>query len=122
MGPKVKPSEFGAIANGTDGKVVWEYDGRKATGKGIYVCATARAGTMYMSKLLNEMGYKTGFAVKIKSLHLFGSKETDGWGYPSEWLPEKSGHSDIWHPILINGDDPEQIDLFMESGEYELLG
>ena len=68
---------------------------------------------------LREIGYKTGFTVKIKSLHLFGDRETDGWGYPKEWKPQRSGHSDIWHPILVNGDDPEQIDKFLETGEYE---
>jgi glycosyltransferase involved in cell wall biosynthesis len=68
---------------------------------------------------LHKLGAKTGFAVKIKSLHLFGDKETDGWGYPIEWIPADSGHSDIWHPVLINGDDPEQIDKFLETGQYE---
>lgn len=60
---------------------------------------------------LQEAGFKTGFAVKVKCLHLFGdrSRGTDRWGYPSDWVPADTGHSDIWHPVLEQGDDPDEI-------------
>jgi GT2 family glycosyltransferase len=65
----------------------------------------------YICSKLRENGWKTGFAVKVKCLHLFGdrSKNTDRWGYPVDWLPSATGHSDIWHPVLQNGDDPNEI-------------
>lgn len=73
----------------------------------------------YICGKLRELGHKTGFAVKIKSLHLHGDRTTDGWGYPKDWKPQDSGHMDVWHPILQNGDDPVQIAYFLQTGEYE---
>ena len=65
----------------------------------------------YICGKLRENGWKTGFAVKVRCLHLFGdrSKGTDRWGYPVDWLPSATGHSDIWHPVLQNGDDINEI-------------
>lgn len=65
----------------------------------------------YICGKLRETGFETGFAVKVKCLHLFGdrAKGTDRWGYPGDWLPDATGHSDIWHPKLESGDDPEEI-------------
>lgn len=73
----------------------------------------------YICGELHKLGAKTGFAVKIKSLHLHGDQTTDGWGYPKGWKPEDSGHSDVWHPILLNGDDFLQVQHFLKTGEYE---
>lgn len=69
----------------------------------------------YIGGRLRELGYKTAFAVKIKCLHLFGdrTKGTDRWGYPVEWKPEDTGHSDIWHPVLERGDDPEEVKQYV---------
>lgn len=61
---------------------------------------------------LHDVGFRTGFATHIRTLHLFGLKDTDRWGYPSEWQPEKTGHSDISHPALTNGDDLEEVSLY----------
>lgn len=58
---------------------------------------------------LRELGWKTGFAVNIQTLHLFGDLGSDRWGYPIDWKPEDSGHSDVWHPKFATGDDPEEI-------------
>lgn len=61
---------------------------------------------------LREAGYKTGFATNLYCLHLFGTRDkdkTDRWGYPKEWLPSQSGHSDVWHPALNNGDQFEDV-------------
>lgn len=65
----------------------------------------------YICGKLREAGFKTGFATHIPTLHLFGdrTKGTDRWGYPEDWKPEDTGHSDIWHPALANGDDPEEV-------------
>ena len=60
MGPKVQTSKNGAYAKDPAGKTVWAYDGRLATGKGIYICAAARSGTMYIANVLNALGYKIG--------------------------------------------------------------
>jgi len=69
----------------------------------------------YIGGRLHELGLKTGFAAKIKTLHLFGdrTKGTDRWGYPEDFRPEDTGHSDIWHPALANGDDPEEIKKYV---------
>lgn len=59
---------------------------------------------------LRELGWKTGFAVNIQTLHLFGDTGTDSWGYPKDWVPEDSGHSSgVWHPKFAAGDDPEEV-------------
>lgn len=66
---------------------------------------------------LREHGWKTGFAIRLRCLHLFGSrglKGTDRWGYPKDWEPEDTGHSDIWHPVLERGDDINEIKQYMD--------
>jgi hypothetical protein len=63
----------------------------------------------YIGGKLQDAKYKTAFATKIKCLHLFGTKDTDKWGYPKDWKPKDTGHSDIYHPVLETGDDEEEI-------------
>jgi GT2 family glycosyltransferase len=66
----------------------------------------------YICGKLRDFGYKTAFAVKIACLHLFGTRgnnTTDRWGYDKDMRPEDTGHSDISHPALTNGDDFEEI-------------
>lgn len=64
----------------------------------------------YICGKLRDAGFKTAFAVKIKSLHLYGPVETtDRWGYPKDFRPEDTGHSDVWHPKFSQGDDCEEI-------------
>lgn len=68
---------------------------------------------------LRDAGFRTAFAVKIPCLHLFGTREennmTDRWGYKKDMAPEDSGHRDVDHPVLRNGDDIQDIIKF--SGE-----
>ncbi len=90
MGPKVEPAQFGAKAKGPDGKVVWEYDGRLAIGKGIYICAAARSGTMYMSKLLNAMGYEVGHEIV---------KKNGCVGYPLVIIRPDNCFHQVRHPL-----------------------
>jgi glycosyltransferase involved in cell wall biosynthesis len=69
----------------------------------------------YICGKLNAAGYKTGFATHIQCLHLFGTRGdngTDRWGYDPNFNPEMTGHSDIWHPALANGDDPEVVETY----------
>ena len=66
----------------------------------------------YICGKLRAEGWKTGFATQIKALHLFGSQQTDRWGYPPNWGPEESGHSDISHPALDQGDDYQEIEKY----------
>ena len=69
----------------------------------------------YIGAKLNKAGYKTGFATHIETLHLFGTRGdngTDRWGYDPSFNPEQTGHSDIWHPALQNGDDPEAVETY----------
>jgi hypothetical protein len=78
----------------------------------------------YICGKLREAGYKTGFATHIPTLHLFGTRgdiETDRWGYDKNLKPEETGHSDIWHPALANGDSPEDVVAYAGkklTGEY----
>lgn len=60
---------------------------------------------------LREAGYKTGFATNIKTLHLFGVRERtkERWGYQDGMVPAETGHSDISHPALTNGDDYNEV-------------
>lgn len=69
---------------------------------------------------LREVGYRTAFATHVRCLHLFGTRgdnPTDRWGYDKDLKPEDTGHSDISHPALTNGDDIEEIKLF--AGDYD---
>lgn len=64
----------------------------------------------YICGKLQEAGYKTAFATHIQCLHLFGIKdETDRWGYHKDMKPEDTGHSDIWHPALEQGDTFDEV-------------
>lgn len=61
---------------------------------------------------LRDAGHKTGFATNIRTLHLFGTRgdnPTDRWGYDKDLKPKDTGHSDIWHPALEQGDDYEEV-------------
>lgn len=71
----------------------------------------------YISGKLHEAGWKTGFSSQVKCLHLFGDRRqaTDRWGYPADWLPEQTGHSDISHPALTNGDDPDEVKRYTDA-------
>lgn len=70
----------------------------------------------YICGKLRERGFFTGFATFIKCLHLYGPPEiTDRWGYPKDWTPEETGHSDVWHPKFAEGDDCEEVTKY--SGE-----
>lgn len=86
---------------------------RKAPGRGQeerYICG----------KLIEE-GYKTAFAVKIRSLHLFGDREQtkERWGYSEDLTPEDTGHSDISHPALTQGDFKDEVSLYASLKDTE---
>lgn len=64
----------------------------------------------YICGKLRDAGFKTAFAPKIRCLHLYGPVETtDRWGYPVDFTPEDTGHSDVWHPKFGQGDDREEL-------------
>jgi glycosyltransferase involved in cell wall biosynthesis len=66
----------------------------------------------YICGKLNEEGYRTAFSTNVQCLHLFGTRATnptDRWGYDVSLSPEETGHSDIHHPALVNGDDYENV-------------
>lgn len=69
----------------------------------------------YIAEKLHNDGYRTAFAVNIKTLHLFGLRgknSTDRWGYDISLKPEDTGHSDISHPALTNGDDIDEVAVY----------
>jgi GT2 family glycosyltransferase len=82
--------------------------GREEPGRG--------AEERFICGKLREAGHKTGFAVNIRCLHLYGGKETDRWGYPKDWEPSDTGHSDIWHPKFNQGDDMEEVEKYTGKG------
>lgn len=72
----------------------------------------------YICGKLNEKGFFTGFAAKIQCLHLFGNRDQtkERWGYDESLSPEDTGHSDIDHPALRNGDDKEEVKKYSGEG------
>lgn len=89
----------------------WE---RESSGRG--------AEERYICGKLNDAGFKTAFATKVQCLHLFGLRgdnPTDRWGYNVALQPEDTGHSDIYHPALTNGDDPNEIRAYAGHGLTE---
>lgn len=66
----------------------------------------------YICGKLRELGFSTGFATHIHCLHLFGLPDSDRWGYQKDWQPEQTGHSDISHPALTNGDDLLEVEKY----------
>lgn len=70
----------------------------------------------YICGKLRDAGYRTAFATGVRTLHLFGTRGeggTDRWGYDKDLPPEATGHSDIAHPALTNGDDLEELKLYV---------
>lgn len=61
---------------------------------------------IWIGEKLKESGWKMGWANNIKVWHLFGSDDTDDWGYPKGSLPEEHGHNPVW-PMPKN--DIEEI-------------
>ncbi len=66
---------------------------------------------------LQVAGFKTGFANNIRTHHLFGirgegSDGTDRWGYNKKWSPQKSGHNNVYHPALEQGDQFEDVKAY----------
>lgn len=86
-------------------QVVGGWD-RDSTGRG--------AEERFIGTKLREVGYKTAFATSIRTLHLFGARNqtAERWGYADGMIPEETGHSDIDHPALRNGDDYEEVALY----------
>jgi glycosyltransferase involved in cell wall biosynthesis len=72
----------------------------------------------YICGKLRDAGYRTAFAVRIRTLHLFGDRNQtkERWGYEDGMKPEETGHSDISHPVLTNGDDREEVLLYAGEG------
>jgi len=69
----------------------------------------------YICGKLRDVGFRCAFATDIHCLHLFGtrgSNETDRWGYDPSFKPEDTGHSDISHPALTNGDDLDDVTMY----------
>jgi GT2 family glycosyltransferase len=42
---------------------------------------------------LQELGYKTGVATRVRAYHPFGKEHEGNWGYPKEFTPEMQGHN-----------------------------
>ena len=59
-GPPIEITEDGACIKSKKGRTSWEYQGAAVTGKGIYVGACARSGTIYITDVLRKLGYEIG--------------------------------------------------------------
>lgn len=68
----------------------------------------------YVCGKLRDAGYHTAFATDVRCLHLFGNRAQtkERWGYEEDMKPEDTGHSDISHPALTNGDDFEEVKAY----------
>lgn len=76
---------------------------REAEGRG--------AEERYICGKLRDVGYRTAFATDVRTLHLFGDRAQtkERWGYAEGMRPQETGHSDIAHPALTNGDDFDEV-------------
>lgn len=90
------------IMNANAVRLVGGWD-REAEGRG--------AEERYIGGKLRDAGFKTAFATNIQCLHLFGNRDktSERWGYEEGMQPEETGHSDIDHPALRNGDDYQEV-------------
>jgi hypothetical protein len=59
-GPPLTMDEGGCKVVNSKGETTWQYKGVEVTGKGIYIAACARSGTVYITEVLKELGYKIG--------------------------------------------------------------
>lgn len=87
---------------------------RKQPGRG--------AEERYICGKLRDAGYNTAFAVNIRCLHLFGTRgenPTDRWGYSKDFKPEDTGHSDISHPALEQGDFKDEVLLYASKKDTD---
>lgn len=69
----------------------------------------------YIGGKLHDFGYRTAFATQVQCLHLFGTRGnngTDRWGYEAHLRPEDTGHSDIHHPVLEQGDNFDELKTY----------
>jgi hypothetical protein len=72
------------------GKVTWAYSGKEVTGKGIYICACPRSGTLYITEVLRRLGYDIGHE----------KAEKDGSvGYHLAVVQPKNCFHQIRHPV-----------------------
>ena len=48
---------------------------------------------LWISGKFKEMGYKVGWATKLRCYHMFGD---NNWGYDEKMKPEEHGHNPVW--------------------------
>jgi len=53
----------GVYIKNPEGVITWSYSGKCVTGKGLFVAACARSGTVYMAKVLGALGYNIGHEI-----------------------------------------------------------
>jgi len=89
-GPPVKLTENGAYVKNNKGVISWSYQGKAVTGKGIYVAACARSGTVYMTEVLKALGYKIGHEA---------TDEDGSVGYHLAIIKPKNCFHQVRHPL-----------------------
>ena len=90
FGPGVIQGDDGAYCKDSSGEIIWAYSGKEVTGKGIYVCAAPRSGTLYMTKVLRELGYDIGHEI---------AKEDGSVGYHLAIIRPKNCFHQVRHPL-----------------------
>ena len=89
-GPPIRITKDGAECVNSQGNASWAYKGTEVTGKGIFVAACARSGTMYMTKVLSRLGYKIGHEMS----------DADGSvGYHLAVIKPKNCFHQVRHPL-----------------------
>jgi len=116
--PQIKINDNGAYVKDKAGTITWVYDGKQVTGKGIFVAGTARSGTMYISKVLQELGYKVGHEQ---------SDEDGSVGYHLAVIKPDNCFHQVRHPLKqISSQHAHQawgfMDSFIEIEGYGLRG
>lgn len=66
---------------------------------------------LWISNKFRDMGYKVGWATKLRCYHMFGE---GNWGY-KDLKPEEHGHTPIWP---MPKDDPAYINKYFLEGAF----
>lgn len=89
-GPPLQITEDGAKVENNRGVTSWKYSDNDVTGKGIFIGACARSGTVYMTEVLTKIGYKIGHEVS----------DIDGSvGYHLAVVKPKNCFHQVRHPL-----------------------
>lgn len=117
-GPSLKFTDYGAEIVNKSGMTTWVFNGQEVTGKGIFIAACTRSATMYITRLLEKLGYDIG--------HEHSRKDGSVGYHLALFKPENCLHQ-VRHPLLqiasqLDNQSWGFIDQIFELYGHGLLG